>query len=454
MPTKSVLINKINYGSNRRPINYDKVKELRESIQANGLLNPITVDKKLNLIAGLHRLTACKLLGLEKIECNIVDYEDTDQARLAEIDENFIRNELNIIERAELLLERERILDRMGLRAKAGDNQYTLKADETVSLPPKTSLELAKEIGYSERSLQHDKQIARDIHPEVKEKIKGTPLANMKTQLLKIARTAAEERAFVKQAEQALELAKSQGDDEEAARQAKQVAYWRQKQQELQLQALKSAVSKAKREAKLVDKKAPSQAVPPVQKVTTAPTQLAVKVSEEWTLGRHLVYCGSTSGQEFINRLPDNAALAVATVSPTWNHDYLIDKARVVAVLRSEGYVYEFCKRQRMPFRYELVLDNIYVGVFSHESLSKPQTPIDIGGVEGIVNYLLHLYTNPDNSVIAPFMGHGEILITCERMGRTCFIGDENTELVSRGMTRWQNWTGQQAEKTKLSYAL
>jgi ParB family transcriptional regulator, chromosome partitioning protein len=233
MPIKSVSIDNIKYGSNRRPVNDEKVKELKDSIQANGLLNPITVDSKLNLIAGLHRLTACKQLGLETIDCNVVDYDDDDQSRLAEIDENFIRNELDILERAELLLERERILDRLGLRAKPGDNQYTYKGRETVSQVPKTTTDLAREIGYSERSLQHDKQIARDIHSYVKEQIKGTPLSNMKTELLKIARTAGQERAFAKQAEVALEAAKAKGDEEEALRQARNAAHWRSRQQEI-----------------------------------------------------------------------------------------------------------------------------------------------------------------------------------------------------------------------------
>jgi ParB family transcriptional regulator, chromosome partitioning protein len=447
MPIKSVSIDNIKYGSNRRPVNDEKVKELKDSIQANGLLNPITVDSKLNLIAGLHRLTACKQLGLETIDCNVVDYDDDDQSRLAEIDENFIRNELDILERAELLLERERILDRLGLRAKPGDNQYTYKGRETVSQVPKTTTDLAREIGYSERSLQHDKQIARDIHSYVKEQIKGTPLSNMKTELLKIARTAGQERAFAKQAEVALEAAKAKGDEEEALRQARNAAHWRSRQQEIQAQAMKSSMAKAKRDAKLTFKDDVVQPEQQIQKVTMMTNQVSVKAGEEWKLGQHTVCCSHTYGEQFTNLLPNRAALAIATLSPTWNHDYLIDRARIVAVLRSEGYVYEFYRRQRMPFQYELILGNIYVGLFSREAIAKPQAPINIDGVEGIVNYLLHLYTNPTNSVIAPFMGHGEILITCERMGRICFIGDENAEVVSRGIIRWQAWSGKQAQK-------
>ena len=80
-----VAIKRVRIGLNRRPVKGEKVTELMESIKANGLLNPITVDREYNLIAGLHRLTACKMLGYDEIECNILEYEDVKQARLAEM---------------------------------------------------------------------------------------------------------------------------------------------------------------------------------------------------------------------------------------------------------------------------------------------------------------------------------------------------------------------------------
>lgn len=64
---------------------------------------------------------------------------------------------------------------------------------------------------------------------------------------------------------------------------------------------------------------------------------------------------------------------AIATPSPTWDHDYLVDEARVVAVLRWEGYIHEFCARHQMPFRFESLLGDLYVGIFSHQPISKPQ---------------------------------------------------------------------------------
>jgi len=444
MPT--VALDKISVGLNRRPLKDAKVAELMESIKANGLLNPITLDRKLNLVAGLHRLTACKLLGFDEIECNIIPYGDADHARLAEIDENLIRSELDALERSELWLERDQILERLGLRARPGDNQYTHRGGEIISPPPKTTLELAKEAGYTERTFQQGKQIAKSIVPEVKEVIRGTAIAKSPTTLLKVARAGSKERQRAKQAQKAAQEAEARREQEEAQRQAQVAAEAKRRQKELQLVALKSAT--AQKEAKLTLKKAqPDLQQQEQEKPTTSVNQLRVQIGDEWILERHLIYCGDTSGDHFRDCLPSDAALAIAIPSSTWHHDYLVGEARVLAVMRKEGYIHEFCSRHQMPFRFELMLGDTYVAIFSRQAISKPQKPVGIEGVEGIVAYLVSLYTQPSNFVIAPFLGQGEVLITCEKMGRICFAGDENPELVNRAIARWQNWAGKQAQK-------
>ncbi len=444
-----VSINKIRYGNNRRPINDEKVEQLQKSIQLNGLLNPITIDPNFNLIAGLHRLTACKLLGFKEIECNIVVYDSDEQARLAEIDENLIRNELEPLERGKLVLEREKILIKLGMRAKAGDNQYTLKNEngsEINSPPIKTTQQLAKQAGYSERSWQHDKQIARDIAPKIQKIIQKTPIAEKKTTLLSIARAGRKERILAEKALQGYELALSKGDREEAEKQAKLAAISRAKQEESQLQAFHSAM--AELTAKLDKKEQQTVKQPLILNSLHFNQNSLPKIGDKWTLGnRHLVYYGDTAQKEFIKLLPSNAALAIATFSDVWNHDYLIDEAAVVAVLRSQDNIYQFCSTTRMNFQYELLLGKIYVGIFSRRSISKPEIPVNLDSVEGIIQYLIDMFTTQNNYAIAPFMGNGEILMACEKMRRVCFIGDENIDSIRNGISRWERWTQKQPEK-------
>jgi ParB family chromosome partitioning protein len=454
-----VSIEKIKYGNNRRPINDEKVEQLKKSIELNGLLNPITVDHNFNLIAGLHRLTALILLGFKQVECNIVSYDSDENARLAEIDENLIRNELEPLERGRLVLEREKILVKLGMRAKAGDNQYTLKASENggeiISPPLKTTQELAKQAGYSERSWQHDKQIARDIAPKIQKIIQKTPIADKKTTLLSIARTGRKERVLAEKALKASEVAKNKGNYQEAEREAKIAAKLRAQQEELQLQAFHSAM--AELQAKSGTKKEKQRVEQPKILNSLIFNQESLsKIGDKWTLGnRHLVYYGDTAQKDFIRLLPSNAALAISytapqpngTFSDVWNHDYLVDEASVVAVLRSEDNIYQFCSTTRMNFQYELLLGKIYVGIFSRETISKPQIPVNLDNVEGIIQYLINMFTTQNNYVIAPFMGNGEILMTCEKMRRVCFIGDENLSAIRNGISRWGKWTDKQPEK-------
>ncbi|MEO1375613.1 MAG: ParB N-terminal domain-containing protein [Cyanobacteria bacterium J06635_10] len=454
-----VSIDKIKYGNNRRPINDKKVEQLQKSIQLNGLLNPITVDENFNLIAGLHRLTACKLLGFKEIECNIVTYDSEEQARLAEIDENLIRNELEPLERGKLVLEREKILVKLGMRAKAGDNQYTLKFNENggeiISPPPKTTQQLAKQAGYSERSWQHDKQIARDIAPKIQKIIQKTPIADQKTKLLNIARAGRKERILAEKALHAYELAISKGHTESAEQQAKLAAKLRAKQEELQLQAFHSAMAQLQAKSETKKEKSPVEQPKILNSLLFNQDSLA-KIGDKWTLGnRHLVYYGDTASKDFIKLLPSNAALAISYTPPkvnanvldVWNHDYLIDEASVVAVLRSSDNIYTFCSTTRMNFQYELLLGKIYVGIFSRQLISKPQIPVNLDNVEGIIQYLINMFTIQNNYVIAPFMGNGEILMACEKMRRVCFIGEQNLDLIRSGISRWGRWTEKQPEK-------
>jgi ParB family transcriptional regulator, chromosome partitioning protein len=449
-----VAIDRINISTNRRPLNDAKVAELMESIRVNGLLNPITLDSKLNLVAGLHRLTACKLMGYEQIEYRVLDFDDYDRTHLAEIDENLIRNELNALERSELWLERDRILGRLGLRAQSGDNQYQQKGGEMVSPLAKTTMELAKEVGYTERTFQQGKQIARDILPDVKALIKGTPVAKSPSSLLKIARAGSQDRQQADQAEQAAQRAKAQHQEHEAQKLQQIAATAREKQKEQQFVAFKSVT--AEKQAKQTTKQPQpdlnldllsTRRSPHLEELKAIET-ISTQMGDEWLLGQHLVYCNDPTGHEFQERLPSHAAFAIVPPNIDWNYDYLVDTAHVVAVLRSPGKIHDFCSRCNMPFQFELLVSGVYVAICSRTTLIKPEHRINIEGIEGIVTYLINLYTEPGNFVIAPSVANGEALIICERLKRICFTGDIAPERVCQAIHRWQQWTGKKAIQT------
>ena len=87
----------------RKIFDENKLEELKNSIQKNGLLQPIIVQEiepnKYRLIAGERRLRASKLAGLNEIPCLVKDVGERDAAILGLI-ENIQRERLNHIEEA------------------------------------------------------------------------------------------------------------------------------------------------------------------------------------------------------------------------------------------------------------------------------------------------------------------------------------------------------------------
>ena len=104
-----------------------KVASLADSIKKLGLMNPISIRPDNRLIAGLHRLEACKLLGWSTIPAIIQDYHAIHAAdvaelyaELAEIDENLIRNDLTELQQGLQHARRKAIYEKLHPEAKRG----------------------------------------------------------------------------------------------------------------------------------------------------------------------------------------------------------------------------------------------------------------------------------------------------------------------------------------------
>ena len=85
------------------------LEELKASLRTYGLLNPITINGRYELIAGERRLTAAKELGWTNIHANIVDNLTEIEQLEMEIEENNQRKEFT----DEELLEGYRRLERL-----------------------------------------------------------------------------------------------------------------------------------------------------------------------------------------------------------------------------------------------------------------------------------------------------------------------------------------------------
>jgi N6-adenosine-specific RNA methylase IME4/ParB-like chromosome segregation protein Spo0J len=183
----------------RRRRQTGNVENLAASIQELGLLNPVTLTRDLRLVAGYHRLQACRSLGWKTIPAQVLDLADID-AELAEIDENLMRNELTVLERARRLLRRKELyeLKHPETRAFSPERQRGRRAAHPAEISsPGFASDAASRIGVTARTVQHDVQIAQKIDDAAQRLIETTPTADNKTDLLLLARMAPVEQRAV-----------------------------------------------------------------------------------------------------------------------------------------------------------------------------------------------------------------------------------------------------------------
>jgi ParB family chromosome partitioning protein len=192
LPTiRRVRVDAVMIGNGRRACNPEQVRMIADSIAQIGLVNPITVTSAqtpadvgaseigatVNLVAGLHRLEAHKLLGLTHVDAIVVASDRIDD-RLREIAENLWRVELTVLERSELVEEWTKLIrEKAGQVAHPGGFQ---PKDQGIS-------RAAKELGLTREDVRRSKAVA-GISPEAKAAAKAGHLSDNQKALLDIAK--------------------------------------------------------------------------------------------------------------------------------------------------------------------------------------------------------------------------------------------------------------------------
>lgn len=219
------------------------------------------------------------------------------------------------------------------------------------------------------------------------------------------------------------------------------------------------------------------------------PPRPDVQLGEWYEMGRHLLYCGDTSESEFYEEIeeavfafadpPYNAEAAEWDEGFEWGHDWLIDKAPIVAVTPGIGSIQTFYKEDtEMPYVWSMAtwIDNgmtrggigfgnwIYIGIFANEGTSIHRQAQDVIRVtikpleEGVKEHkgrkpaelmerLIELFTEEGDTIIDPFLGSGTTLFEAGKAGRICIGGEKNPEFCNDIISQWQNETGQVAER-------
>lgn len=175
MSVAGVKIAEIEVGQRLRSYDGDKVLALVESIQELGLRTPISVvrqgDAGFRLVAGLHRLEACRRLGWEQIDALFVDGLDEIDQQMWEIDENLVRAELSEGERSEHLLRRKQLFEKK--------REQELRAGVTEGGKPQHEIGFATDTagrtGLTKRHINRSIRRAERIADDVRDAIRLSP---------------------------------------------------------------------------------------------------------------------------------------------------------------------------------------------------------------------------------------------------------------------------------------
>jgi hypothetical protein len=215
--------------------------------------------------------------------------------------------------------------------------------------------------------------------------------------------------------------------------------------------------------------------------IDTAPTpdatHLDIQPGTWWRLGRHLLYCGDSTDQTFIDRAqgaafafadpPYNTGKADWDNGFKWGHDYLTDTSQVVAVTPGISAIADFYAATTMPYRWSMAawITNgmtrgalgfgnwIYVALFSGadsihrntqdhlritvNAATTDETSHASRKPAALLVELLTLFSEPGELVIDPFLGSGTTLFAAEQLGRRCVGAELDLDHCREIITRY-----------------
>jgi uncharacterized ParB-like nuclease family protein len=187
MTLTTIPIARVQSDDRLRGLNEKQVTRLVESIREIGLLNPITVWEKpgaeenmvepdYGIVAGAHRLEACKRLGHTEIAAIVVDLPDL-KRQLAEVDENLAGPTLTKAERALFTKRRKEIYEALHPETRrgaiGGGHDQSRKLCDSAKAERFTANTAAR-ISRSERAVQLDAARGEAIDEDVLKAVKGT----------------------------------------------------------------------------------------------------------------------------------------------------------------------------------------------------------------------------------------------------------------------------------------
>lgn len=201
MQVQQINIDYIQADNRLRVVDGDHVEGLVASIKEIGLQQPLQVRLKPRsksvylLVAGAHRLEACRKLDMETVPCSVVAVDEL-EARMQEIDENLFRHELTPLDRAAFLAERKRVYEEMHPETKAGVAGGKVRqgsATATIAFAEQT----AEKLRLGRRTIESAVKMHNSLAPDVRARLAGTWIARSGKDLEALSRLPPTDQARV-----------------------------------------------------------------------------------------------------------------------------------------------------------------------------------------------------------------------------------------------------------------
>ncbi len=199
---KTLTLSSIFIGNRARPIDEDHAQAIAASMAERGLINPITVRSTparkgtpYTLVAGGHRFRGAMINEWTEIDAIIVE-ADAVEAQLLELSENLYRNELSALDRAIFVMKfREVWEEKNGKIERGGDRRSKGHDDPLIFSNGRELANRVKErFGFAEKTYKRTIQIARNLHPALRQAVRGTAAETDQSKLLKLARLSADDQ--------------------------------------------------------------------------------------------------------------------------------------------------------------------------------------------------------------------------------------------------------------------
>lgn len=186
MALATISIDTIDVGQRLRTVSEVQVQSLVASIGDVGLLNPITVYPckvfrdgsyldGFGIVAGAHRLEACKRLGLVEVDANVVTLDDLDR-QIAECDENLCASSLSKSERAIFTKRRKDAYEAKHPETKNGIIGAMARHAPASLADASFTADTAAKTGQSERAVQRDAERGTKISERALDMVRKTRL--------------------------------------------------------------------------------------------------------------------------------------------------------------------------------------------------------------------------------------------------------------------------------------